>query len=318
MPGTKDKTNSNTSTSRTITGPLPGVLPLTDKILQGTMKLGSGSVDPWVTQGVSRLGTTARNSLPGFNQQYGRIAALNRDGGLNDLQDQSVGEISKIGMGSGYHADQQRAVDLLNPIASGDPASNPYLDDLIKRMSEDAAGAVNMSAAGMGRYGSGAHQGAIADSVGDIAANLRYNDFTTQQGRKDAAIRDMFNMGTTGQGQKMSALDSMFQAGQQQRDNIIGGTKALKDAYDARQGVNADLIDAGQKRFDSRWDPIAKMLGVATGVGGLGSTSYTKGAGTQTQQGPSTLGAGLGGLLNGWTMAGPGGALLGGLGGAFF
>lgn len=267
----------------------------------------------------------ANQSIPAFSQNFNNIAGLNKDGGLNDLQDQQVGRLQGMAGGNGFNATQQSAADYLNPIASGAARqNNPYLEDLISRGSQDIGNSANLMASAAGRYGSDSHAGALGKQIGDFAGNTRFADYNNQQNRQDSAIQNLFGMGTTGQGQKNDAIGSLFNAGTQQRQNIANGTGQLTDAYSARLQPYQTLSQVGAKNEDlysrtladksrifsdtqnSQTAPInwlANLLGAAGG----GQTV------TNTSQPSGGLKGGVGGALAGYdTFGGPLGALFGG------
>lgn len=253
------------------------------------------TVVPYANQTISGMNamegaaTGAQNT---FNQNFQNVGAAVGQGGLNELQRQSVAQ--------------------LQPFANGDMLNgNPYLDRMIARGAEDIGSQTNLLAGSAGRYGSGAHTGVLAREIGDMANTMRYNDFNTQQGRQ------------------MDAIGSIFNAGQQQYNNQTQGTGALMDAYSGMmapgqtmQGIGSQYEDLATRTMNDQlrifnetqnapWAALERLNAVASGAGTLGNTSQT------TAQGPSRLSAGLGGALGGYSMLGPIGALGGGILGAF-
>lgn len=318
--------------------------------------------------GLNQLENTSKGVMPEFQQNFNRVNATVGDGGLNSLQDRQISRLENVANGNGlnsmqqtaynrlnpiaggtgYNKEQQSAVNYLNPIASGKMlGGNPYLDEVIKRTSDDIGNSTNLQASAAGRYGSGVHQGVLADSIGDMSANLRYGDYNAERSRMDNAINSLFGMGTTGQGQKMNAIGaqaglgttgqnqrmdavgSLFNAGTQQRENQLKGTGQLSDAYMAQldpmksilgvgkafEQKNQDVINdqtrALQDRQQSMLDPVNWAAQLANMYRG-GSTVTT---GTQPN---NTFGNVLGGALSGYDIfGGPLGAVGGGLMGLF-
>lgn len=244
------------------------------------------------TQGMGQMENNANASMPAFQQNFGNVAANMNNGGLNGLQQDSVA----------------RLYDQANGSMMG---GNPYLDQVISRASQDVTNGVNLNASAAGRYGSTAHQGQLTDAIGDMASQMRMQDYGTERGYMQDAIGSLFN------------------AGQQQQDNINQGSQALGNAYQAMMQPSQSLMDVGGNYEDlatrlkndelrifedaqnSPWDQIARLNAVAGGAGQMGSTGST------TAQGPSRLASGLGGAVSGYGMFGPLGGLAGGLAGAF-
>lgn len=289
--------------------------------LRGAAANGSGS---------GALNDIQRNSLAGYQSLAGTGPAAEGTGQLNDIQ--------------------RRSYDLLNPIAGGSEMNgNPYLDDVISRSSRDMQDSINLSASGAGRYGSGAHQGVLSREIGDMSSGLRYQDFNNQQGRRDAAIRDVFGMGETadrmyesdmgrrqaglagmtglgaaGEGQYRDALSSLFNAGQTHQQNINGNNSALQSAYGGMMQPGQTMMDVGGQYEDLYGRNLNDTLRIFQGqqdapwnqlarLNAIGSgAGALGGSGTATAQGPSRLSGGVGGAIAGSSF-GPLGMLGGGL-----
>jgi hypothetical protein len=286
MAKTKDQTNTGTSAQTSVNRTMadPRSAPLVNRVTNmTTAALKQPQFNSQTQQGMQQINQAAGQAKPGFNAQYDRILGLNQDGGLNDLQDESVGYLQGIARGDNLHG-------------------NPYLDEIISRNTGNMTDSNAQMFSAAGRYGSAAHQGTTNKAVGDMANDLRFQNYGMERGYQQNAINDLFG------------------AGQQQRDNVIGGTQALQDAFMAKLMPGQAKLDLGQMRSEQPWDRISNLLGVATGVGNMGSTTVNNqsGSNSYTQQGPSRLGSAIGGGLAGWKMGGPLGGVLGGLGGAFF
>lgn len=294
---------SNKSTGSTVTStqPAPGMSQLMSGA-KGVFDSGnawapntSSMVTPFSTQtkqAMSGMTNTANSSIPAFDQNFKNITGLTQDGGLNTMQ--------------------QQQVDRLNPIANGDRMNgNPYLNDLINRSADDIRLKGALNASGMGRYGSGGHEGVVDKAIGDMSGNLRYQNYGDEANRQ------------------MDAIGSLFNAGTQQRQNVAAGTGQLQDAYNARMGPYNTLSQVGAKNEDlysrtladksrifsekqnAQTAPInwlANLLGAAGGGQQVTNTSQPSG-GLPGAIGGATAGAGL--------FGGPLGALFGGGLGAF-
>lgn len=201
----------------------------------------------------------------------------------------------------GYNNQQQTALQALNPIARGDYLNKPdaNFEAVLARTKENAGTDVNSMMSGMGRFGGGAHQGILADTLGGIESEARLGNLYRNQDRQDAAIRDQFGMGQQGQS-NMSNAGNVFQsllAGRDAPSNALMGVGAMREDLAGRQ-LNDRLRQA-----DSNLTNMQTLLGIAGGAGGYGQT---------TAQMPgvnngwsNALGAGMGGLglmsmLGGW------------------
>jgi hypothetical protein len=285
-------------------------------------------VSPFAKQtrsGLSGMESVAKSAVSPFAQNFSRVRGVVNDGGLNNLQDRTVSRLQSMAGGNGLSGDQQQALDWLKTTATGNPAQNPYLDDIINRSSDDIRLQTGLMASGMGRYGSGGHEGVLANSIGDMSSKMRYTDFGNQQARQDAAVRDFSNLATTGQNQLKDTLGSLFNAGTMQRQNVLDGTQQLRDAYDARmdpyrtmtgvgnayENKNTQVLQDQARQFQERknalTDPVNWLANVAGAFQG----------GQQVQSAPSNPWAqGIGGGLAAYGATGnPLLGLLGGIGG---
>ena len=299
MSGDKSQTTSTNS------APWPAAQPALKQGLTDATKLyksGVGSqpytgstVVPYAQQtiqGMNQQQGAANAAAPAFQDNFRQVAANASNGGLNDLQ--------------------RGAVDRLQPMADGSMMEgNPFLDGIIKKNADDIRNQTAQMASAAGRYGSGAHTDLISEKIGEMANTARFNNYNTERGYMQDAIGSIFN------------------AGQQQQNNINGNAGALAGAYEGMMQPGNTLQSIGgnyedlqgrvmndQMRIFSEmqnapWQQIARLNGVASGAGQMGSTGQT------TAQGPSKLGSGIGGALAGYGMGGPVGGILGGLGGAF-
>ena len=255
---------------------------------------------------------------PYFDRMGEQVGALQGEGGLNALQDQSAAALQGIVANpTGWNAAQQQAYGYLNPIAAGQARQqNPYLDEVISRSAADITGAGNMAASAAGRYGSGGYQGVTQKAIGDMAAPLRFADYNTQQQRMDQAIRDTFGMGTTGFQQRGGAISDLATLGQQQWNNITGLPTAMGNAFQqalapsgARRAVGAEYEDLytrqlnDQERIfrEQQQQPWQNISNLNAALGGQAAQFGTI-KGSATTPTPSLLAQGLGGAIGGASM----------------
>lgn len=222
---------------------------------------------------------------------------------------QNVGDIA----GSGFNQYQQQALGNMQQTASGDDVfgANPQFQNILGQVQDDVRENVDMTAAGMGRYGSGTHQGVLADSIGDVTARMYSDEYNRQLGRMDQATQNLFGAGQQGIGNIMSAsslLPTAYQ-GQMAPAETLG---QVGGAYEDLAGRTLqDRLRIYDETQNAPWNQIYNLNAVASGAGQFGTN-------TQSVQMPSnTFGNIAGGALGGGSLFGPIGAIGGGLLGAF-
>lgn len=267
-------------------------------------------MDPNVTQGQNEILANADKGMVsgGAGDALARLRAMLANGGLSAEHMQGA-DAMRSGMGilGGVAGN-------LNPYARGDflAQGNPYLEKVIQNSMSDASNGVNSQFTAAGRYGSGAHSGALGDRLGRIATDARFNDYYQQQQNQLAANQSLMGV-ASGMGGLGSGLAGIGQMG---FGNLAAGGGALESLgnaqnFDARQrmGVGAQRMDYQQALIDAQnqapWMRAGNLANIASQIGGLGGTSTTFGFGNQDpqqKQGGSTLNNVLGGILGGVGM----------------
>ncbi len=159
----------------------------------------------------------------GFNQtQQMALGAAKKDFGANQQVFQDL-----INSG-GLTADQRTAMDNYRTTATSqfDPNADPNFQKVLSGALDAAGDSVNLSAAGAGRYGSGAHQSVMGKTTGNLANSMLSNEYDNWQNRRDAAN------------------NSLFAGGQQGVGNMTG-------AYGTMQGASNNLMNMGQVGIDN-------------------------------------------------------------------
>lgn len=273
--------SSSKQTTTTSSQPYKAAAPLLDK--------GMGDALSLYNQGSLVRPNTMSTVVP-FSQQT--TLGMNE---LTDLANRNLGgsgltnNLQHIINQGGFSNDQMTALNGIRQTATTpfDINANPAYASIRQRAMDAASEAANSTAAGLGRYGSGTHQGVLAREVGNVAGNLDFQQFNNHMARQDAAQDRLFNAGQTGQGNMTDAF---------------GAISAPSDMRMRVGGMSEDLFGRNlndQLRVANELQnlPLANiqaLLGVASGAGNFGSQK-------QTAQGPSSgfsniLGAGLGGL----------------------
>ncbi|MFN3169296.1 MAG: hypothetical protein ACE37E_01230 [Hyphomicrobiales bacterium] len=304
---------------------------LKDVIGQGQSAFGDGDfrMDPYPES------TVVDYSAP-TQQAMGRMQALGEQG--SPIFGNAIGAANDIIVGNGMQAGQQGAADTFGRVSQGgyrpesamgirgmmDTASgaymnsNPFLDQVISDTGNDIREQLDESFGSAGRYGSGAHAGAVVDQVGQMASQLRYGD----HGQERA------NM--------IGAQSQLVGAGQGQDQIAMGGASGLNDLY---RGATADMLGAAQmapnlfaaqtmpddmlmqvgnmqedlsgrqlqdkinrhnQSQSARFDELSRAMALAGGAGQMGGTS--SGQVLAPDQSPSTFERLLGGGLMGASM----------------
>jgi len=168
--------------------------------------------EPWVpAQGNLRTSLTNAGNLAGdvnnFKPQYSGTYndSLDRMEGLANGQSSANQYLQPVVQGSTEnHGIGQ---DYLRNVAGGDPSSNPYFEDMLKRQQDSTSNAVKSLFSGSGRlarpdqYGNNANASLVkvmTDRMGEQELNARYQNFSAQQGRQDNAASSLFGQGFQG------------------------------------------------------------------------------------------------------------------------
>lgn len=276
---------------------------------QGT---GVADMDPLVKQGQNMaVGNAQTGALGGLGSgAIGNFQSVMGNGGLSQMQTNAAGGIGQA-MG-GFQDQLGKAQGYLDPYASGQylEQTNPYFEKAVGNAMQKATEMANRQFSGSGRYGSGAHSGALGDSLGRIATDAYANEYSRQQQNQLGAIGQMGNFANMGFQGAMGGQNALAGIGQQG----IANTGAIAGAIpQLGAGMNADaetLMKIGGQNMDynqqlinaaneNPWQNVNNLANVASTIGSLGGTA-TK---TTKESGGTAgliggIGAGLGGAAN--------------------
>lgn len=299
----------------------------------------------------SQPGTDAYKDM-NQNLQTGPMAVANQtlaQGGQGQTTQNVVGNIMNGGAYNPGQIGEQNfqnvynqagqpgaAQQYLSGYAQGDYLNgSPYLDSIISKGAQDIGTQTGQMFAAGGRYGSGAHQGTVSDSVANYANNLRYQDFNQQQQNQMNAANAISNeqqgrlglqsgaaggiAGVQGQniGNQMNAnqqhINNQFGAAgleNQGFQNMLGmigqlGNIQNNKVFDANQQMNVgNQIDQrtqqGLQDLINQWtqtdmEPWARLGGLMS----AGTTTAGNwGTQTQTTNQPANWAGMLGGLAS--------------------
>ncbi len=276
--------DSSKQTSTTSNTPIKEAQPLIKQAMGDGLsayKSGGGLVKP-MTQ--STVVPYAQATTQGMNALTGMGTANSGGQGIS-------GQYQNIINSGGYNADQMDAVGGIRDTANSsfDPFGNPAFKQVLQQAQEGSMYGSNANAAGMGRYGSGTHQGVQQRELGDLTARMVGGEYNNWLGRRDGAQTQLFNAGQQGQANMGNAyegmqapINSLFQRGSMDED-LMG------------RFMN-DSIRINQEKQNAPLANIQALLGIASGAGQYGTQK-------QTAQGPNnTFSNVAGGLLGGGSL----------------
>lgn len=226
----------------------------------------------------------SNQSMAGMNSIQGIAEKGMAPGGYSDMWGQIIGQ-------GGYNDPQKTAMEGIRATATGpfDINANPAFQDVLRQAQDGAAYGVNQNAAGLGRYGSGAHEGVMAREVGDLTSRMVGDEYRNWQGRQDAAQRDLFNVGQQGMANMSTGFDEM----QRPAEAMMGVGSMYEDLY-GRQ-LN-DALRISDETINQPRNELRELMALLSGSGQFGTS-------TQRAQMPSnTMSNIAGGLLGGWGL----------------
>lgn len=223
--------------------------------------------------------------------------ALEREAGMIGAENVSPGLINARNLAAQQTGNYGLSPELQNLYNQASTQDNPYLQGAINQQVKGA----NAAASGMGRYGSGAHDAAIAGAISPIMAQ----DYARRQQERQGILEG----GLQRAGQFAQLTPGLDQAQFAGLDRLMG----LGDVYGQRSQTQlADQIKQYNAGQAYPWEQLARYQAIIGGAGGLGGTQITTSPGAQQ---PSTLNRVLGGAAAGagigGSFGGPAGAGLG-------
>src|SRR3990167_7448210 len=183
--------------------------------LGGLLASSGGGSDPSGT-------TTTTEDIPEWLKLYANIGM----GGLTDAYAQSPGGISPLTQAGGGYLQDTIGGNYLN--------SNPYLDSMYDKAAGKVSAGVNSLFSKGGRFGSGAHQGVLGDTLSGLATDIYGGNYAAERtNQQNAAL----SSGTFGN----FMIDQPFRPGQ----NLLTGVGSIRGSTKTEpyfQNKNADLL----------------------------------------------------------------------------
>ena len=174
--------------------------------------------------------------------------------------------------------------------------SNPYLDQVISDSFQDVSNQINQQFTGAGRsYGSGAYADVMADRLGKIATQTRYDDYRRRYDQERGAFTGAMNQADQyGYG----AANQLYGTG---TNTVLQGSQAIDNQERARiadiERVNANranmMLQSAKLRqqhdYEQRLEPhlLARSWPLAQLTGAGGRYATTSGSSTASQSQPN-------------------------------
>lgn len=244
---------------------------------------------PFLSFGFNQAKENYLNHVPSYYPNQGFVDFSDPTiNALNGIQD--VAGNNEVGFAA--------ANETLNTLGGNYLNNNPYIDQVVDRVSGDIGASVDSRFSGAGRYGSNAHADTLANAVGDASAGIRYQNYNDE---RQNMVR---NLALAPQADQLqySGFNNLLGAG-----SIIEGKEgeALQDdvnRWNFDQNLPANHLsnymgnvtgNYGQNTVSTQSQPLYGQSPVQGGVGGaLAGSALSESLGFSPW-----LGAGVGGLM---------------------
>lgn len=268
------------------------------------------ALDPLVTKGQNMATANAESGALGNLAQgsIGTLTGIIGNGGLSNYQKDAAAGVG--GATSAFNDQIGSALAYNNPYAAGEYVgkTDSRFDTALQNALQRATEATNRQFSASGRYGSGAHSGALGRATGEISADAYLNDYYKQQQNQLAAIGQMGNLaqaGLTGNLAGGEFMSGIGQAGIANTGAIASGIPELAQAQNVDANnlaqIGGQKMDYAQTLIDSAntnpWTKAGNLAEIASAIGALGGQSVTQGQKKEsTPVGQQIAGGLLGGL----------------------
>lgn len=311
---TSSTTSNNPKVQETINQLLGGVQEEYNKGPQVFQESLYGGVGENTRRGWQSAMDAANNPAysAGINNATKYANTILGQGGLTDGARADLATTRGIGDQYGRMADSQRQPGLYESTMMGTArgdflnGADPYFQSNLARTLDEAGAGVSAAVGAGGRFGSGAHVGALGKTLGGISDTARSNEYNRSLERQQQALMGIggerqtrygnemaargaqagqagtaFGMEQTGVGNAMgaaSALPSLFQASLLP-SQTMGAVGAAQDAD--RQAALLGRNDLFRRQNDARTDLLGKLSSIlGVNAGAAGSTTTQREPGT--------------------------------------
>lgn len=244
----------------------------------GMMTPQQNPMTPWLAPFQSNAPTPMTQQFQNWSRGTGApgFADMRSSGTMVNPATAGAGRIAS-GAAPGYsdiYAGGRAGNPAMQHLASGARGdyldSNPWLDQTVGRTLSDVEDRVNARFTSSGRYGSRAHAGALADSLGDTSARMRQAAYESERGRQLQAQQALGTLGESAAQRRMaagsealgrmaqgtqlqgqlgeSAADRLYRAGAGTLDAQMRGGQLARGAYEqdaANRLTGASLTGQG-------------------------------------------------------------------------
>jgi hypothetical protein len=165
------------------------------------------------------------------------------------------------------------AAQNLQGIAAGNSLmGDPMFQEMLDRESQKIGDQANMAFSAAGRYGSGAHTGALGDAVGDFRRDSILQNYSAERDRQMQANSMLDQQRLAGIGMQGDFANSIANAGQQRFSNMQTGAGAALQAGTFRQQQQQANLDAKKQAWTEKdmeaWTRLGALQAAATGSAG--------------------------------------------------
>lgn len=206
----------------------------------------------WTEQGMYGLADEAGRggnlaTAPG-NMAYD----IFNSGGLSEGARSGINDLYRMGSDDPTNPQSTAQKYYTDMAGGGMLEGNPFFNAALQGQTDKLADQVNLSMAGSGRYGSGAHTGVLADSIGDMRTRALSDNFTRERGHQMEAIRGLTDDDQRKFGNRLSAIQTGAGLEQQGAQTGLGWANALPTLQQNRVFDENLLMQAGGMRDQQR------------------------------------------------------------------
>ena len=203
---------------------------------------------PLATDYTNRAMALANTDWQGYDQQ--------RYADMNAMQNMGAGMTADRALNGS--ATMNNAEGSLNQFIQGGN-TNPYLDSMYNQAAGNVTNSVNTNFAQAGRYGSGAHTGALTEGLGNMATDMYGGAYAQDQANQlsaigmaptygNAAYQDagqLMNVGQMYQDQSQNNLDFNYQQYQDQQNDPYKKLAAEGGVFSTNLGASSSTQSSG-------------------------------------------------------------------------
>lgn len=219
----------------------------------------------------SAIGLANTPYQPYYGQRYADLNGIQNQA-ISNIYQRAMGGDKTVQAGANY---LQNTLNGQNKPAVGTNAysgANPYLENAINRSMDDVQTRVNSQFSGS-NYGTSANQEVLGRELGNVASNMRMQDYTTQQGLAENALNRNLQAWQLGNAAQANAASLGLGYGNQ----AYTDASQLMNAGQTLQDQQQQNLDFNYQQFLDQQNLPYKNLAALSGVFGsnLGGTSTT-------------------------------------------